>query len=105
MSGDFQLNSIGWYRDGVRLSSVSGRYNLTESEVEQYRCSYYSCSNETVAVRLVLAFENFMLSDAGDYDCRVNLTDFNVSRTVVNSTTETLIIIGKCFTILNYYVK
>ncbi|XP_019854703.1 PREDICTED: uncharacterized protein LOC109583711, partial [Amphimedon queenslandica] len=97
LSGDFQLNSIGWYRNGARLSSVSGRYNLTESEVEQYRCGYYGyyrCDNETVAVRLVLAFENLMLSDAGEYDCRVNLTDFNVSRTVVNSTTETLNIIA-----------
>ena len=95
---DFEINSFGWYRNGACLSSVPGRYNLTETEIDQTRCEYsyyYQCRNRTVAISLVLAFENLMASDAGEYTCRVNLTDFNFSRTVVNTTTETLNIIGK----------
>ena len=94
---DFELNSIGWYHNGVHLYTVPGHYNLTKTEVDQIRFGgfNYECHNRTVAVRLVLAFENLMASDAGEYICHVNLTDLNFSRTVVNTTTETLDIISE----------
>lgn len=98
--GNFSINSLGWYRNGQLLTNVSGRYNITRMEIVQQRCDYdrffnYICDNYTVTVRLVLAFENLMTSDGGDYVCAVNITNLNYSRTVVNTTTETLLIPGK----------
>ena len=99
-ASNFIVNSIGWYYNGQRLTTTSGRYNINVTSLKRQECYYnvsqYVCGrNVLYAIQVVLDFDNLMLSDAGEYICTINITDFRCDRTVINTTTETINILCK----------
>ena len=61
-----------------------------------YNGSQYICDHDVMyAIQVVLDFDNLMLSDAGEYICMINITDFRCDRTVIKSTTETINVLCK----------
>ena len=99
--GNFVVDSIGWYHNGQRLTTTSGRYNINMASLKRRECyindSQYVCHHDVLyAIQVVLDFDNLMLSDAGEYICMINITDLRYDRTVLNTTTETVNVLCKC---------
>ena len=98
--GNFSVNSIGWYRNGQRLTNTPDQYNINVTSLTRPACYYngsqYVCHSDVLyAIQVVLDFDNLMLSDAGEYICMINITDFRYDRTVLNTTTETVNVLCK----------
>ena len=95
--GNFSVNSIGWYRNGQRLTNTPDRYNINVTSLTRSGCYYndsqYVCHPD--AIQVVLDFDNLLLSDDGEYICIINITDFRYNRTVLNTTTETVNVLCK----------
>ena len=100
-AGNFSVNSIGWYRNDQRLSTTAGQYNINVTYLTRQECynngSQYVCNRDVLyTIQVVLDFDNLMLSDAGEYICMINITDFRCDRTVLNTTTEIVNVLCKC---------
>ena len=99
--GNFSVNSFGWYHNGQRLTTTPGQYDLNMTNLTRQECYYigsqHVCDRDVLyAIQVVLDFNKFMLSDAGEYICMINVTDFICDRTVLNTTTETVNVLCKC---------
>ena len=100
-AGNFSVNSIGWYHNDQRLTTTPDRYNINVTYLTRQECYYngsqYVCNRDVLyTIQVVLNFDNLMLSDAGEYICMINITDFRCDRIVLNTTTETVNILCKC---------